>query len=407
MNNKIVYCTIASANYLGRVQVLAKSLKEHNPGTELHILLCERSKICQEISNKTGHQFYSSAEIGCDDWLHMAFYYNTTEFTIALKPFFLEFLMEKGYDTIFYFDPSIEIFSSLKEMENLIPKFDILLTPYICSPVPDDKKAPSMEAYIRAGQFNLGCLGLSNSRESRGLLKWWQDICKEKCIFNAEHKYYADQFWADIFPSFNEKTFILRDCGYNVACWNIFQRELGHNEGKWFVDSCSLKFFNFSGLSRDDLTKVSIRQNRVSARKGSNLYLLLNQYFEKISRQEWTVFTSVPYSFAKYANGEQIKDEDRKKFLQLSHFERKEVPDPFSEHDTIKNIIRINLNTQKTAPPFGLKILNPLKQLYVRYVLENILINNYFETMRTHGIRTALWYSIRFIFNKIKGLIVK
>ncbi len=403
MNRKIAYCTIACANYLGMVQVLEKSLLKQNPGAELHILLCERTEICQEISEKTGHQFYSPSEIGCDDWLHMAFYYDITEYNTALKPFFLELLMDKGYDTVFYFDPDIEIFSPLKEMESLFPKYDIVLTPHVCSPVPDDKKTPSMDSYIRAGQFNLGYLGLSNSVESRELLKWWQDICIEKCIFNVEHKYFVDQFWADIFPSFIEKTLILRDSAYNVAYWNIFQRELGHNDGKWTVDGNDLKFFHFSGLSRNDLTKVSIHQNRVTAPQGSDLHLLLSQYFEKINSQEWSVFSPLKYSFAKYSNGEQIHDDDRKKFLHLSRIERAEIPDPFNEFDVIKKIIQID----RTNLHYITKTRNPLKNFYNIYIRNNPLLSQFFETMRTHGLRTAIWFSIRFIFNKFKEFFTK
>jgi len=335
-SNKTVFCTIASANYLSRVQVLENSLKSHSPDYDLKILLCENPEVCEELARRTGRKFYSPADIGCTDWLHMAFYYNLIEYNTALKPYFIETLIKEGYASVFYFDPDIEIFSSLDEMTGLIPKNDIVLTPHVCKPLRDDLKYPAMEYLMQAGQFNLGFAGFSNSNESLELLRWWQSVCHEKCVFDVNRGYFVDQSWAGIFPSFVEKTYILRDPAYNVAYWNIFQRDLKFSDGRWMVDGKELKFFHFSGLSKDDLTKVSIYQNRVTAPMGSALHSLLTQYFEKIKAQGWAEFNDLAYSFSKYSNGEPITEADRKKFLLLSAEERKEFGDPFEKFSEVK-----------------------------------------------------------------------
>ncbi len=345
---KIAFCTIASANYLSRVQVLEKSLHAHYPDADLRILLCERPECCREIVAKIGRPVYSPADVSCVDWLQMAFYYDITEYNTALKPFFLETLLKEGYEAIVYFDPDIEVYGDLTFLTRLVTENDVVLTPHVCKPVPTDAKSPVMASYIRAGQFNLGFLGIANSGEVIELLHWWQSVLVEKCIFDVSHQYFVDQFWAAAFPSFSDRVCILRDPAYNMAYWNVFQRKLNCLDEQWVTDSGELKFFRFSGLSRNDLTKVSVHQDRVTAPVGSPLYRLLAGYFDKLQNQEWAEFSDYQYSFAKYANGEPITNEERKAFLGMSREERNALGDPFEANNMPQNIIRVRCHSEMT-----------------------------------------------------------
>lgn len=337
---KIAFCTIASANYLSRVQVLEKSLRRFHPEAELQILLCERPEVCSDISTKTGRKLYSPADVGCEDWLQMAFYYDITEYNTALKPFFMEQLLREGFEGVLYFDPDIEIYGSLDELLSLVTAHDVILTPHATKPVPSDGKNPSMDSYIRAGQFNLGFVGVRGSDEVVDLLRWWQSVLLEKCIFETDHHFFVDQFWAAAFPSFIDNTYILRNPAYNMAYWNVFQRTLENVNGSWQTDSGTLKFFHFSGLHRKDLTKVSVHQDRVTAPVGSPLYQLLDEYFARIKKQEWSRFDTCLYSFARYQGGEPITSEERRAFLSMSRDERHEAGDPFMDSSTGKDAIR-------------------------------------------------------------------
>jgi len=338
---RIAFCTIASANYLSRVQVLEKSLHHYHPNAELKILLCERPEVCRDIAAQVGRKLYSPADVGCEDWLQMAFYYDITEYNTALKPYFLEQLIREGYEGVLYFDPDIEIYGPLDELLQLIRTNDVILTPHVSQPVPGDGKNPPMDSYIRAGQFNLGFLGVRGSKEVLDLLRWWQSVLLEKCIFETDHHFFVDQFWAAVFPSFIENTFVLRDPAYNMAYWNVFQRELTFNDGSWQTDSGRLKFFHFSGLHRADLTKVSVHQDRVTAPVGSPLYQLLEEYFTRIKSQEWSIYDGHLYSFATYLGGEPITNDERRTFLSMTRDERTMVGDPFADSSIGKNVIRL------------------------------------------------------------------
>jgi hypothetical protein len=397
---KVVYCTIACANYLGRVRVLEESLVRHNPGAELRILLCERPEVCNEISGAAGRQFYSPADVGCDNWLHMAFYYNVVEFCTALKPFFIEKLVKEGFGAVIYLDPDIEVFGSLEEAERLAAGYDIVLTPHVCRPLEDDGRRPAMEDHIRTGQFNLGFIAVSGGGESLEALRWWQRVCIDRCIQDESHgRYFVDQFWADIFPSLVEKTCVLRDSGYNVAYWNVLQRDLRFDDGRWSVDGCDLRFFHFSGLATDDLSRVSVYQNRVTAPPGSELHDMLSQYQKNIDAADWAAFSLREYSFSRYSGGELVADGDRKNFLLLDPIERKEIGDPFGRFESIRGIVRISTGA-RTVAYLGSTPLARLRLLYIKHVRENQLFDEYVHTVRTKGFLVATWYAVRYVFKR-------
>lgn len=354
---KIGYCTIASANYLSRVQILEQSLRRFHPEADFHILLCESPDVCNQIAIETGREVISPDTVGCASWLHMAFYYDITEYNTALKPFLLETLINRGYDAVIYLDPDIEIYGDLGFLSLQLEAYHVMLTPHVCFPVPDDGCRPTMDAYIRAGQFNLGFLGVSACKEIHDLLRWWQSVLVERCLFDEANQFFVDQFWADAIPSLIDKVFILRDPAYNMAYWNVFQRKLERKGLTWITDSGDLRFFHFSGLYRQDLTKVSVHQNRVTAPVGSHLYILLAEYFTKIQSQPWSRYTEHRYSFACYSNGEPITNEERKTFLDMSQKERAAVGSPFDANNFSKNVIRIRCKEMMEGVRVGTDLL--------------------------------------------------
>lgn len=324
----VVYCTIASANYLPRVKVLADSLAAHQPGAALHILLCEWPERGQELSAQTGCKFLSPADV-CADWQHMAFSYDVTEFNTALKPFLLAYLLERHADAVFYLDPDIEIFGSLDRIEQLATQHALILTPHVCEPVAMDGLKPGMDDIIRLGQFNLGFIGLRRHAEVASALRWWQEVCIDYCVTDPQRGYFVDQFWAAVLPSFIQDFYCLREPEYNAAYWNIFQRPLERTGDGWLCGGHPLKFFHFSGLPRHDLTLVSRYQNRIQAKPGSALHRLLTGYARRIEDNAWSRFAGETYSFSRFNDGREIGIGERRAFLALPRGQRQQTAAPF------------------------------------------------------------------------------
>ncbi|MHB1620144.1 MAG: hypothetical protein ACYCTY_09220 [Sulfuricella sp.] len=373
---KIAYCTIASANYLPKVRVLEESLAAHNPGASFHMLLCERPEVCRSLSKEVDRAFISPDEV-CPDWLQMAFYYDITEYNTALKPYLLEYLLERGYDAVFYFDPDIEIFGSLAQLESLAENYDLILTPHVCQPMPLDGLKPGIDEIIKAGQFNLGFIGMGDSTEAKKALHWWKEVCLEHCLFDGQRGLFVDQFWAAALPSFIQKFHCLRDSGCNMAYWNVFQRMLGIENGRWMTDCGELKFFHFSGLS-ENLSQVSRHQNRVTAPSGSPLHEILAGYRERIRNNEWSRYARHAYSFGQYSDGQTISFDERRLFLQLSRVQRNVIGDPFAN--------RIKTQAFLSESP---------------RVARLSLYREYLATVHTKGVISANLAAIRFIAMKL------
>ena len=338
---KIGYCTIASTHYLPQVQILESSLRRFHPEPEFHILLCDSPDICREVSTITGRDILSPERIDCAPWRHLAFCFDGADFSAMLKPFLLETLFRRGYDALIYLDPDIEVFSGLDRLAAILRDNNAVLTPHVCLPAPNDGKRPAMEDYVQAGHYDPGFIGVSASREVRGLLSYWRDVTVERLSAAGNGALFADRYVTAAIPSLLEKTVILRDPAYNMAYWNVFQRKLEYEEGRWTTDSGELKFFHFSGLCHQDPTRVSLHQNRVSASAGTPLFSLLSGYCAKIPAQPWAVFRNHPYSFSFYSNGEPITLDERNAFLEMSAHERAEIGNPFDANHLPRNPIRI------------------------------------------------------------------
>lgn len=381
---KIAYCTIASSNYLSRVRVLQTSLLAHNTQATFHILLCEHPEICRSFSDELDHPFISP-EMVCPDWLQMAFYYDITEFNTALKPYLLEYLFDRGYDAVCYLDPDIEVFGSLVPIEGLLHENDLILTPHVCQPMPLDGLKPSIDEIIRAGQFNLGFIAMTECGEGRRALRWWQEVCLEHCLFDTDHRYFVDQFWAAALPSFMQRFHCLRSPAYNMAYWNLFQRRLDFDGIRWRTDDGELKFFHFSGLKTDDPIRVSLHQNRIIAPQGSPLFDFLAAYRMKVADNDW-VRHAKPYSFGQYSSGGEICREDRRAYGSFSPEMRNHLGNPFISSEAKAEIRNVVATLQRAS--------------------KRTLIEKYFAALRQYGFKKTIAagsaYLVSSVLSKIR-----
>ena len=144
-----------------------------------------------------------------------------------MKPYLLEHLFRHySIEKLLYLDPDILILNSLDTLRNYLDEADILLTPHLLSPIPNDGRRPTEHDILKSGVYNLGFLGLRNGLESKRLLRWWSDKLYHHCIVAVEQNLFVDQRWMDLAPSLFEGVRILREPGYNVAYWNLHERSV-------------------------------------------------------------------------------------------------------------------------------------------------------------------------------------
>lgn len=335
----VVYCTIASANYLPQITTLEESLRRSHPGARFEVLLCERPEVVAAVSAEVGRRFHGPHEIGCADWRRMAFHYDLMEFNTAVKPYFLRKLLEE-HAAVVYFDPDIVVYDSLAELEGLVLSHDAVLTPHVCEPLGDDGRDPTVLDLNRVGQFNLGFAAFRAGPRTERALRWWEDRCRFDCVVDVENGVFVDQSWANMLVSFLEAK-VLRSERYNMAYWNVHQRTLRLEDGRFVTADGPLVFFHFSSLDLARLGNVSRHQNRVTAAPGTPLREILEQYVRTLAGSPYASCSARPYSFGAFDDGAPIEPGDRQRYRSLSTLDRDAGPDPFAARPWIRSIHEI------------------------------------------------------------------
>lgn len=176
----------------------------------------------------------------------MASIYDATEFSTALKPLLLRFLLTTVPPTITYIDPDIWVHAPLDDLSELATKHGIVLTPHRTVPLPPDDRTPSELDLRSAGVFNLGFVALGEG--SAAFLDWWAERLRFDAVRDPAQELFTDQRWIDQVPGYFDHV-IVRDKGCNVAYWNLDEREITRYGDRYEVHGVPLRFFHFSGFN--------------------------------------------------------------------------------------------------------------------------------------------------------------
>ena len=300
--------TICAANYIPLATVLGDSFLENNPGSTFSILVIDAKRV--EFQKRSNFIYLTPDDLSLSPQVfeNMTFYYNVTELATALKPTALKTLFEKGSKQVIYLDPDIQVFENFSELEKELSENPIVLTPHSLKPLPQDGLRPSDVEIMSSGTFNLGFIGLSKSETVDRLLNWWEERLRFDSISDPQENLFTDQRWIDLVPSYFPVK-VLTDPGYNVAYWNLHERDLSFNANKIFVNSSPLKFFHFSGYSPNKpwiLSKYVSNNPRIVISKNQLLENLCSDYGQKLTQAGWTLNGSLKYGYENFENGNYI-----------------------------------------------------------------------------------------------------
>lgn len=240
-------CTIVARNYLPYARVFAESLKAFHPDCRVTVLVVDGPS---EPSDEGRFRTLQLEDIlpDADERQRQAFMYDVTELSTAVKPLLLQHLFAEGARSVLYFDPDIEFFAPVDHLWQLAERHQIVLTPHVLSPIPEDGYEISDLTVLRAGLFNLGFIGVGAGNDA--FLAWWSGRLRRHCLSDPGNGMFVDQRWLDyvaaVFPHIVE-----RDPGCNVAYWNLHERRLVQTESAFTSNGATLRFYHFSGFNPD------------------------------------------------------------------------------------------------------------------------------------------------------------
>ena len=306
LTNPSCFFTIVSKNYLPYARTLMASVKEHSPGADLVVIICDKVD-SPELENDN-FDILPIADLDIPDFDEFTFQYTILELNTAVKPFAFEYLFKKlSYSKVIYFDPDIRVYGSLQGLLDYLDDYQVVITPHLTGPLNDGLR-PDETDILKAGSYNLGFIALSNGEESRHLLSWWSNHLRKECIVDVANGVFVDQKWIDLVPGMYQSVKINRDPGWNTAYWNLLHRKVTKNESEYFVNDSPLTFFHFSGVKAKEKI-FSIHQNRYQYDSLPNaIRELVDDYIDQLGKNDADQISSSPYTYGSFDDGTPIPD---------------------------------------------------------------------------------------------------
>ncbi len=262
-------CTIIARNYLAHARILATSFLAHHPRGTFTLLLIDDE---QRTFDESGEPFrcvrLSDIGLAPAQIARLVALYDVTELATAVKPRLLSHLLSGGFAGVIYLDPDIKIYGSLDEAARLANQHGIVLTPHMLAPLPKDGRHVTDFHILAAGVYNLGFIAVGARAEP--FITWWWEKTQREAYADPTRMMFTDQRWVDFAPSLFEH-FILKDPSYNVAYWNLHERNLTWDGSRYLVNGQPLTFFHFSGFDGS-------RPHLLSKHQGDRPRILLSQH---------------------------------------------------------------------------------------------------------------------------------
>lgn len=289
-------CTIIAKNYLAHARVLAESFTEHHPDGRCFVLVIDATDGYIDDARES-FTLLRPADLDLDAFEEMRGAYDVLELSTAVKPWLLGYMLRHHDDGsgVAYFDPDIRVVSRMVELEEELREHAVVLTPHVTRGMPRDGLKPGETDILVAGVYNLGFIGLSNRDDAHLLLDWWAERLRTDCHVAPERGLFVDQRWVDFVPGLVADLGIFRHPAYNVAYWNLPERDVAYADGTYVVNGQSLRFFHFSGYDPDRPDTLSKHQTRVRIGEHGAVQRICDQYADALRSAGYDDVRSWPY----------------------------------------------------------------------------------------------------------------
>lgn len=262
MNKSI--CFIFDKNYLSQGIHAVSSAKKHNPDHKIVLLIDDPS--CTDLADicVTPQQL----GLSLDTWLIVG--------RIAIVEYALETL---GFDTAIFIDGDTYTYNSYKELQEVVEKHSLVVIPHITEPLPNDDRFPQNRIISLSGNYNTGVWAAS--KMGLNFIRWWKQQTALFPITRPDAGLVNEQGWLRFAGDFDDNVKIFRHPGYNVAYWNIKQRNVTMIDNMLYINNANLVVIHFSGLKKEIApSQMSIFQNRYLLNVNDIEYKLYNDYYQ-------------------------------------------------------------------------------------------------------------------------------
>jgi hypothetical protein len=391
--------TIVSNNYLHFARTMLQSARSHHAGASLYCVIVD-TDLSYAKALASEFETISIANLNLPLGDEFLFQYSILELNTAVKPWALEYLLDRGHDSVVYVDPDIYFYWNMTEVESsLLSGTNILLTPHLLAPMVD-AKTPSELDIRRSGAYNLGFCAVRESANTRQFLRWWQQKLTRNCVMDLENGIFVDQGWIDLVPGLFEKVGILRHPGYNVAYWNLAQRPINRDSsGAYLIGSAPLIFFHYSGLDLFDPNCLSKHENRFTLSTLGLAAELIENYVQAVLQNRASDYVQLEYGFGHFDSGDNVPAEIRKLYRMSETFKAQMGAKPFSNvvamndpfieftasHESPTNaMVAVWMDRQDLQTIFPLKSVDSIHEFYRWFINDPVLSGRFPDIVMAH-----------------------
>ena len=139
------------------------------------------------------------------------------------------------------------------------------------------------------------------------LLDWWAERLRRDCRVDPVWGYFVDQRWFDLVAGFFSDLAIVSDPEYNVAYWNLHNRQLEHAAGRYLVNGRPLAFFHFSGFDPARAAGAQPPPGPGRRRGDPVLERMLAEYAADLDAAGHAESRMWPYTYAALADGTRVR----------------------------------------------------------------------------------------------------
>lgn len=322
------FYTSVNINYLPKARILAKTIKAHCPRSKFSLIFSDVIPEEIVVEQEPFDEIITVLDLGIPvENINLWIYEHTVvELCTAVKGQALVRFLESGSDKVVYLDPDIAVFQSLECLEQLLDEHDIVLTPHVTIPEATTVGITDNEiAALKHGIYNFGFYAVKNSENGLAFARWWRDRLVDFCYDDIPNGIFTDQRWGDLAPAMFRGVYIWKDPGCNVATWNISNRIITKESGKFYVNGSPLKFYHFSGFDSGSQATMLDRYSDGNMA----LYELRKWYIERQKEEEQERYENYPSKYNFYDNQERVEKEERILFrnrLDIINFFRETNP---------------------------------------------------------------------------------
>jgi hypothetical protein len=282
--------TIVGRNRLPAARVLATSLREHQPGVELHVVLADELEA--QPAREEPFVVHPLCELELPGLAVRGLRSSPLELCVRIKPLALAALLDEGYGAALFLDPDQWVLGDLEPLWEAIERSAVVLTPHMVAPPESADAAARERMLLRAGTHNAGAIGVSDRPEARRMLAWWGERLDAANHGRVDEGAYYDQRWLDLVPSLFEGVTVLRDERFNVGHWNLPER-----------DGADVRLLHASGFDPASPQRMTRHDERLDAGDPGRVGALLERYADALLAAGQREAAALPWGWSRFGDG--------------------------------------------------------------------------------------------------------